>query len=130
MKQDSAVYAVIGLGSNINAEAKIPEALHELNRIAEVIKTSKVMTTQPIGITEQADFSNSAALILVNMPFEVLNTKLKAIEDKMGRDRSRPKFGPREIDLDIVVYDDEITDDDYYTRDFLKELVNQVWTKK
>lgn len=130
MKQDSAVYAVIGLGSNISAETKIPEALHELNRIAEVIKTSKVMTTQPIGITEQADFSNSAALILVNMPFEVLNTKLKAIEDKMGRDRSRPKFGPREIDLDIVVYDDEITDDDYYTRDFLKELVNQVWTKK
>ncbi|MBR8537193.1 2-amino-4-hydroxy-6-hydroxymethyldihydropteridine diphosphokinase [Carboxylicivirga sediminis] len=130
MKQDRAVYAVIGLGSNISAETKIPEALHELNRIAEVIKTSKVMTTQPIGITEQADFSNCAVLILVKMPFEVLNAKLKAIEDKMGRDRSRPKFGPREIDLDIVVYDDEITDDDYYTRDFLKELVNQVWAKK
>jgi 2-amino-4-hydroxy-6-hydroxymethyldihydropteridine diphosphokinase len=52
------------------------------------------------------------------------------IEDKLGRDRSRPKFGPREIDLDVLMFDGEIVDEDYYTRDFLQILVDQVKKKK
>lgn len=130
MKQNNTVYAVIGLGSNIQADENIPQSIEELRQIAEVVKVAEVMTTQPIGITEQNDFSNSAVLIKVSMSFEALNRQLKSIEDKLGRDRSRPKYGPREIDLDIVVYDDKITDEDYDSRDFLKKLVGQVWSKK
>ncbi len=130
MKQNNTVYAVIGLGSNIQADENIPQSIEELRQIVEVVKVAEVMTTQPIGITEQNDFSNSAVLIRVSMSFEALNRQLKSIEDKLGRDRSRPKYGPREIDLDIVVYDDKITDEDYDTRDFLKKLVGQVWSKK
>ncbi len=130
MKQNNTVYAVIGLGSNIQADENIPQSIEELRQIAEVVKVAEIMTTQPIGITEQNDFSNSAVLIRVSMSFEALNRQLKSIEDKLGRDRSRPKYGPREIDLDIVVYDDKITDEDYDTRDFLKKLVGQVWSKK
>ncbi len=130
MKQNNTVYAVIGLGSNIQADENIPQSIEELRQIAEVVKVAEIMTTQPIGITEQNDFSNSAVLIRVSMSFEALNRQLKSIEDKLGRDRSRPKYGPREIDLDIVVYDDKITDEDYDSRDFLKKLVSQVWSKK
>ena len=50
----------------------------------------------------------------------------KKIEDKMGRDRTAPKFGPRNIDLDIVVWNGEIVDDDYYTRDFLQKSVREI----
>ncbi|MBK3517392.1 2-amino-4-hydroxy-6-hydroxymethyldihydropteridine diphosphokinase [Carboxylicivirga marina] len=124
------IHVVIGLGSNINAEQNIPAAIEELKQIGEVLKSSEVLITKPIGITNQDDFFNSAVLLQTDDDFDILNIKLKVIEDKMGRNRSRPKFGPREIDLDIVVYDNEITDEDYYTRDFLQKLVAQVWSKK
>jgi len=49
---------------------------------------------------------------------------LKKIEDALGRDRSGPAFGPRTMDLDIVVWNDKIVDDDYHTRDFLRNSVD------
>ncbi len=49
--------------------------------------------------------------------------KLKGMEDDMGRDRSRPKFGPREIDLDVIIWNQNVVDEDYYERDFLGQLV-------
>ncbi|WP_430815697.1 2-amino-4-hydroxy-6-hydroxymethyldihydropteridine diphosphokinase [Carboxylicivirga sp. RSCT41] len=121
---------VIGLGSNINAGVNIPRALNELNVLGNVLKESEVLVTKPIGIKEQNDFSNSVVLMKVPLSESDLTIRLKQIEDKLGRDRSRPKFGPREIDLDIIVYDDVIVDDDYHSRDFLQKLVAQVWEKK
>ena len=55
-----------------------------------------------------------------------LKKKLKGIEDQLGRDRSAAKFGPRCIDLDIIVWNGEIVDRDYYTRDFLRQNVSEV----
>ncbi len=127
---DRTVNVVIGLGSNINAKNNIPLAIEELKQFSQVIQFSEVLITKPIGITEQDDFSNAAVLIHTTIGFQGLNKRLKEVEDQLGRDRSRPKYGPREIDLDIVVYDDEVKDEDYYTRDFLKKVVDQVWTKK
>ncbi len=130
MEMDRTVNVVIGLGSNINAKNNIPLAIEELKQFSQVIQFSEVLITKPIGITEQDDFSNAAVLIHTTIGFQELNKRLKEVEDQLGRDRSRPKYGPREIDLDIVVYDDEVKDEDYYTRDFLKKVVDQVWTKK
>jgi 7,8-dihydro-6-hydroxymethylpterin-pyrophosphokinase len=48
----------------------------------------------------------------------------------MGRDRTGPKFGPRCIDLDIVVWNGEIVDEDYYTRDFLQKSVAELVQSK
>ncbi|WP_439185592.1 2-amino-4-hydroxy-6-hydroxymethyldihydropteridine diphosphokinase [Carboxylicivirga taeanensis] len=127
---EKSVYAVIGVGSNINAQENISLALKELRQHVEILKVSEWLQTKPIGITDQADFFNGAVLVKVQAPFDILNRQLKQIEDKLGRDRSRPKYGPREIDLDIIVFDNEVRDDDFYTRDFLQALVKQVWTKK
>ncbi|MCU4157801.1 2-amino-4-hydroxy-6-hydroxymethyldihydropteridine diphosphokinase [Carboxylicivirga sp. A043] len=124
------VQVVIGLGSNIKADVNIPKAISELKALGEVLKESEVLETKPIGITNQNDFSNSVVLMQVELLESNLKQALKRIEDKLGRDRSRPKFGPREIDLDIIVYDGVIVDDDYYSRDFLQKLVAQVWAKK
>ena len=121
---------IIGLGSNINANHNIPKAVDELQLLGDLLQMSEVMVTAPIGITDQEDFSNAVVLMRITNSYEALNAALKAIEDKMGRDRTRPKFGPREIDLDIVMFDHEIVDDDYYSRAFLQTLVAQVWVKK
>jgi 2-amino-4-hydroxy-6-hydroxymethyldihydropteridine diphosphokinase len=51
---------------------------------------------------------------------------LKKLEDRLMRDRTTPKFGPRTIDLDIVLWDGEILDPDYHSRDFLKTVVEEI----
>jgi len=44
----------------------------------------------------------------------------------MGRDRSLPKFGPRTIDLDILIWNKKVVDEDYYKRDFLRKGVEEI----
>lgn len=118
--------AIIGIGSNIDAEINISHALNILKQAFEVIRVSSLTKTEPIGITNQPDFTNGAVRLNTELNLEQLTVYLKNIEDKMGRDRSGPKFGPRCIDLDIVVWNNEIIDDDYYTRDFLQKSVKEV----
>jgi len=119
--------AILGIGSNINPNENIDQAIILLSEVSHVDKLSEIKVTKPIGITDQADFSNGAVAITTDLNKTELQNQLKLIENKLGRDRSRPKFGPREIDLDIVIFDNVIVDDDYHSRDFLKELVNSVW---
>ncbi len=111
---------IIGIGSNIEADKNIPEMLKLLEPDVTIIQISQMVQTKPIGITEQADFTNGAVLISTEMDLETLSSFLKSLEDKMGRDRSHKKFGPRNIDLDILVWNNTVIDPDYYTRDFLR----------
>ena len=55
-----------------------------------------------------------------------LKKELKQIEDILGRDRSLPKFGPRTIDLDILIWNKKVVDKDYYERDFLRKGVEEI----
>jgi 2-amino-4-hydroxy-6-hydroxymethyldihydropteridine diphosphokinase len=92
----------------------------------EEVSISSFLDTKPGGITEQPDFLHGAVKLHPRFPLEELNRLLKNIEDELGRDRTTPKFGPRTMDLDIVVWNDKIIDPDYYTRDFLKSAVDQL----
>jgi 2-amino-4-hydroxy-6-hydroxymethyldihydropteridine diphosphokinase len=118
---------IIGIGSNINPENNIPESLALLKQQVEIIAISSWVKTAPIGITDQDDFINGAVRIRTALSRDSLFNYLKKIEDKLGRDRTLPKFGPRTIDLDIVVWNKIIIDNDYYTRDFMKNTVNELW---
>jgi putative transposase len=117
---------IIGIGSNIDAEKNIAEMLQLLKDKVEIIKVSTFLKTKPIGIENQPDFTNGAVRITTDLNQENLTVLLKAIEDEMGRDRTVAKFGPRCIDLDIAVWNGEIVDKDYYTRDFLKKSVDEI----
>lgn len=121
--------ALIGIGSNIDAKRNISLALDELSRIGSVHRVSEVIETKPIGIIDQPLFSNGAVCVAVHFNQNDLKRELKRIEDDLGRDRSRPKYGPREIDLDIVVFNNEVIDDDYHQRSFLKDLIDSIWEK-
>ncbi len=117
---------IIGIGSNINAETNISKMLEILKSKVEVIKVSQFLKTKPIGIIDQPDFTNGAVKVKLELNQKKLIVLLKGIEDEMGRDRSNPKFGPRCIDLDIAVWNNEIVDKDYYTRDFLQKSVDEL----
>jgi 2-amino-4-hydroxy-6-hydroxymethyldihydropteridine diphosphokinase len=117
---------IIGIGSNIDAETNISRMLEILNHHVEIVKISSFIKTKPIGIENQPEFTNGAVKIETEFSREDLTFLLKAIEDHMGRDRTGPKFGPRNIDLDIVVWNGEIVDNDYYTRDFLQKSVSEL----
>ena len=117
---------IIGIGSNIDAESNISKMLKILKEHVEIVKVSEMIKTKPIGIENQPDYTNGAVKISTELNKEDLTVLLKAIEDKMGRDRTVAKFGPRTIDLDIVVWNGEIVDNDYYTRDFLQKSVSEL----
>lgn len=118
---------IIGIGSNINAETNIANMLEILRQKVNVIKVSPMLKTKPVGIENQPDYTNGAVKIETEENRVSLNKMLKGIEDQLGRDRKGPKFGPRTMDLDIVVWNGEIVDPDYYTRDFLEKSVKEVW---
>jgi 2-amino-4-hydroxy-6-hydroxymethyldihydropteridine diphosphokinase len=118
--------AIIGIGSNIDAEKNIAETLKILSEKFELMKVSKFLKTHPIGIENQPDFTNGAAKIATSFDKKTLKAELKVIEDQLFRDRTAPKFGPRTIDLDLIVWNGKIVDSDYYSRDFLHENVSDV----
>ena len=111
---------IIGIGSNIEAEENIRRMLEQLSDSVEIIQVSAFRKTKPIGIADQPDFTNGAVRIRTPMNLENLERHLKNIEDQLGRDRTQAKFGPRNIDLDILIWNNEVVDPDYYTRDFLR----------
>lgn len=117
---------IIFIGSNINPENNIQESLALLGQNVEIIAVSSWVKTAPIGITNQNDFINGAVRIRTILPKNDLINYLKKLENQLGRDRSLPKFGPRTIDLDIVVWNKTIIDEDYYTRDFIRNAVNEL----
>lgn len=111
---------IIGIGSNIDAEKNIPEMLKLLSADVEIVQVSEMIQTKPIGLIEQSDYTNGAVLIRTEMNLETLAGYLKELEDRMGRDRTQQKFGPRKIDLDILIWNNCVVDADYFTRDFLR----------
>lgn len=101
--------AYIGLGSNMGEKDKnLENALKEMeNKFIKVIRVSGFYETKPVGYAEQDDFLNCAAEIRTLLTPAELIKELLDIEKKLKRVRT-VKWGPRTIDLDILLYDQEI----------------------
>lgn len=117
---------IVGVGSNIDPNHNIPKALELLSQVTEIMGVSSFIITKPIGFIEQADFSNGAVKLLTQLDQQEFKSTLRNIEDQLKRDRSGHPYGPRTIDLDIVVWDDKIVDKDYYIRDFIRKSVDEL----
>jgi 2-amino-4-hydroxy-6-hydroxymethyldihydropteridine diphosphokinase len=101
----------VALGSNIDSEHNMREAIRRLAARCALIAVSSVYETAPVGKTDQPSFLNAAALIETELPPRALKEKLlRAIEQELGRVRRADKNAPRTIDLDIVLYDDQVLD--------------------
>lgn len=118
--------AIIGLGSNIRPVINMAFAVEQIKKHFTIISVSSFGSTTPIGIIDQPDFLNGAVLVNTQLPIFDVQNLLKKIEDDMGRDRTTPKFGPRIIDLDLIMWNGQIIDNDYYTRPFIQEAVAEL----
>ena len=114
---------VIGVGSNIEPDKNIREAQNAIANHFNLIKASSLTKTKPIGCMDQDNFLNCAFLIETNMDSSTLKSWLKDLEKKLGRIRTENKNGPRTIDLDIVVWNEEIVDTEVYEREFLRNSI-------
>ncbi|MFH1779182.1 MAG: 2-amino-4-hydroxy-6-hydroxymethyldihydropteridine diphosphokinase [Candidatus Omnitrophota bacterium] len=106
--------AFIGLGSNLGDRRKnIERAIEELRRskLVKIIKISNLYETEPIGGPVQDKFLNGVAEIETKTTPRALLALLKIIENEVGRSPSDIKWGPREIDLDILLCDDLVIDE-------------------
>ena len=115
--------AIISVGSNIEPEKNVVRAQDKLAKTQTFVKASRFYRTKPIGFTDQDDFLNGAYLLRTEDSLESLEKKLKQIEIEMGRVKTENKNGPRCIDLDVVVWNRQIIDSDFYDRDFLQKTV-------
>ena len=102
--------AYIGLGANLGDRAAMLHAA--LEQLAaepdiEVVAVSTFRETEPVGIVEQPRFVNAAAAVETALSARELLDRLLGIENRLGRTREGPRFGPRTIDLDLLLYGDE-----------------------
>lgn len=105
--------AYIGMGSNLgDRQSHIEAAKAGLAHLplTQVIAMSKLYETSPVGPVEQGMFLNGAAVIETALEPMDLLTGLQAIEQAQGRTprSERTRWGPRELDLDILLYDQKI----------------------
>jgi len=101
------VPAYIGLGSNLDEPAaQVRTALEALARLprTRLVACSHLYGNPPMGPAEQPDFVNAAAGLLTRLPPEALLGELQAIEAAQGRRRDGPRWGPRTLDLDLLLY--------------------------
>ncbi len=107
--------AYVGIGSNLaDPERQIEAALTllEAEDGIELVAVSTLRETAPVGYLDQPDFLNGAAALETSLPPQELLERLLAIEQRLGRVRDEgPRFGPRTIDLDLLLYGGETIDE-------------------
>ncbi len=104
--------AFISLGSNIEPERCVREALRRLRRAGKVRGISSVWRTKAIGGAGLADFWNAVAAVETELGARELKGVLRDIKAEMGRRRGEDKYAPRTIDLDILLYGNGVIEED------------------
>jgi 2-amino-4-hydroxy-6-hydroxymethyldihydropteridine diphosphokinase len=104
--------AYVGLGSNLgDRESLIRRAAEQIG----ALRLSELRETEPWGYEKQPRFLNAVAEIETELPPRRLLDHLLDVEARLGRERVGPKWGPRTIDLDLLLYGDEVVDEDGLT---------------
>jgi 2-amino-4-hydroxy-6-hydroxymethyldihydropteridine diphosphokinase len=100
----------LGLGGNLgDPPATFQQALKLIGEFAQVTKVSKLYKSKPYGFADQPDFYNAAAQLASDLsPLDLL-AQLQEVEKRLGKKVVREN-GPRVIDLDLLVYEEEVID--------------------
>jgi 2-amino-4-hydroxy-6-hydroxymethyldihydropteridine diphosphokinase len=106
--------AYVGLGANLgDRERTLRAALDALAGEAgiELLAVSALRETEPVGVAEQPRFLNGAAELETTLTARELLDRLLAVEQRYGRVRVPGEHGPRTLDLDLLLYGDEVIDE-------------------
>jgi len=112
----------VALGSNIDPVPRLLQAARLLKLRFPDVRFSSSFRNRAVGFDGE-DFINAAAGFSSHLPVTALLAELHAIEEQCGRGRSAPKWEPREMDLDLLLYGDHVGEGPGYTlprRDLLK----------
>ncbi|MEE8366232.1 MAG: 2-amino-4-hydroxy-6-hydroxymethyldihydropteridine diphosphokinase [Gammaproteobacteria bacterium] len=100
----------VSLGSNVGRDRNILLAIKEMRSAFGDLRLSPVYESASVGF-DGSDFLNLVAGFETESDVHEVVQVLRAIEDRLGRDRTQPRFSPRPIDLDILTYDDLVMDE-------------------
>ena len=106
--------AYVGLGSNLHDPARQVETAFELLgeiRATHLISRSSLYGSAPFGGVRQPDFINAVASLLTQLSAQELLRELQRIEGERGRERGEVRWGPRVLDLDLLVYSNQKIDE-------------------
>ena len=109
----SLISGYLGFGSNLgNRKKNLAQAANTLYDRPDfnIIRTSRIYETKPWGLTDQPNFLNMVAEIATSVSPRELLERVKRLEQDMGREEG-PRFGPRLIDVDILLLEDLVVDE-------------------
>lgn len=98
----------ISIGSNIDKETSIRKGVADMRQVFGELALSSVYQSEAVGFKGD-DFFNLVAAFETDKDVKTISQELHDIENANGRDRSGPRFSSRTLDLDLLVYDDLIT---------------------
>ena len=104
----------IGLGSNLaDPRAQVERALRALAALPRttLLRRSRLYRSAPWGRADQPEFVNAVASLETGLAPRQLLAELLAIERNAGRERDATRWGPRVLDLDILIFDDRVIDE-------------------
>ena len=106
--------AYVGLGANLgDRETTIRTAVDRLRREPriDVVAVSALRETEPVGPVPQPRFLNGAVVVETSLEPRELLERLLTVERELGRTREGPRFGPRTMDLDLLLYGEAVIDE-------------------
>lgn len=124
----------LALGSNVgDSTGHIKQAVDLLDNVLNDMRQAPVYVSKAVGYTDQPDFLNTAVSGQADLEPEALLDRLKEIEQDVGRGASF-RWGPREIDIDIILYGDRVLDSQrlviphpsFRERDFVLQPLNDL----
>lgn len=114
----SPTIAYIGLGSNLSEPIQqVKNAIKKIKKIAQsqVLTVSSLYLSKPMGPQDQDDYINAILALETSLSAIELLNALQAIENKAGRVRKENRWGARILDLDIILFGDEVINSERLT---------------
>lgn len=109
MGTNTQATAYIAVGSNIRPEKNVPDAVDLLREKVEVVAVSNFYRSKALDRPDQADYRNGVVAVRTSLtPRELRDEVLRPIESRLDRKRSEDKYAPRTVDLDLILYGDEV----------------------
>jgi 2-amino-4-hydroxy-6-hydroxymethyldihydropteridine diphosphokinase len=114
MSRTSSIHSfAVGLGSNVGDRLEhLRFGRRRIAAVARVLRCSRVYETAPVHVTDQRPFLNACCVGETRLTPRQLLSHLQDAERAAGRDRSGPRFGPRTLDLDLLLYGTECVETD------------------
>lgn len=115
--------ALLSIGTNDDREANLALCHQLLDSVFEKIHYSKTSITEPYGVKYQNEFLNQLAIVYTKKSKEDISKRLKELEKEIGRKASDKETGIVVIDIDLVIWNEEVLKPTDITRNYIADLL-------